>query len=160
MEYSVGDRVVYPLHGAGIVEAIEERAVLGQTEMYYVLRLPIGDMRILVPCEQADRARLRPVVEREAVGDLLKHASDATELGDQANWSHRYREHLDKLRSGDALMVAEVVGALARRSQRRTLAAGERKLYEHARRILLSELVLAGDLDPDDAEQLLLGALG
>lgn len=160
MDYSVGDRVVYPLHGAGIVEAIEERVVLGRTEMYYVLRLPIGDMRILIPCDQADRAKLRPVVPPEAVEELLRCAASSAGDVEQANWNHRYREHLEKMRSGDALQVAEVVGALARRAQRRSLPAGERKLFEHARRILLSEIVLAGEVSTETAEQWLAGAIG
>lgn len=159
MGYSVGDRVVYPLHGAGVVEAIEERTVLGRAEVYYILCLPLGEMRVLIPCAQADNAGLRPVIAQEAVSELLRCAAEAAGGSAPANWNHRYREHLEKLRSGEAAQVAEVVGMLAHRAHRRALPAGERKLFEHARRILLSEIALAGDLKADDAEQLLDAAI-
>ncbi|ADU52396.1 transcriptional regulator, CarD family [Thermaerobacter marianensis DSM 12885] len=144
--FEVGDRVVYPMHGAGVIEAIEEREVLGKRHRYYVLRLPVGDMRVMIPTTTASRCGLRPVIPAEQVPAVLDALGDPAPPMDP-NWNHRYREHADKLRTGDVLEVAAVVRNLSARQRERGLSGGERRLLDQARQILVSELTLASGLD-------------
>lgn len=156
--FRVGDKVVYPMHGAGVIEAIEDREVLGSRQTYYVMRIPIGDLRVMIPTTQAEGAGLRQVVDPgqlDQAFDVLR--SERERL--QANWNKRYRNHLEKMRSGDILEVAEVVRNLAQRDREKGLSSGERKMLESARQILLSEIILSKGLAPDLAIQLLDDAL-
>lgn len=146
------------MHGAGVIEAIEEREVLGDRQTYYVMRLPLGDLRVMIPTNQAQGAGLRQVVGEkllDEVFDVLRSERDRV----QATWNLRYRTHLEKMRSGDILEVAEVVRNLAQRDREKGLSSGERKMLENARQILLSEIILAKDVPPERASQLLDDAL-
>ncbi|MFO7171575.1 MAG: CarD family transcriptional regulator [Bacillota bacterium] len=156
--FQVGDRVVYPMHGAGIIEAIEEREVLGARQTYYVMRLPLGDLQVMIPTEAASSAGLRQVVPPETLHQVFEilrsHRAKV-----QANWNRRYRTHLEKMRSGDILEVAEVVKNLTDREREKGLSGGERKMLESARQILLSEIILALGLAPEEAVDLVDSAL-
>lgn len=146
------------MHGAGVIEAVEEREVLGSRHQYYVMRLPIGDLRVMIPTAGANTVGLRQVVDDgvlERVFSILRSQRDKV----QATWNKRYRNHLEKMRSGDILEVAEVVRNLAQRDKEKGLSNGERKMLENARQILLSEIILAKELAPDRATQLLDDAL-
>ncbi|HEY8488875.1 MAG TPA: CarD family transcriptional regulator [Thermaerobacter sp.] len=151
--FQVGDRVVYPMHGAGVIEAIEEREVLGERHRYYILRLPVGDMQVMIPTATAEQSGLRPVIPAEQVPAVLESLRDAPPPLD-SNWNHRYREHADKLRSGDILEVAAVVRNLSARLKSRGLSGGERRLLDQARQILVSELALASGIGRDAADAL------
>lgn len=147
--FQVGDKVVYPMHGAGIIEAIEERVVLGKEKRYYILRIPFGDMQIMVPTDVAGDV-LREVIDQEGVNrvfDILR--SDQTKMS--TNWNRRYRANLEKIKTGDIYEVADVVRNLAERDRDKGLSTGERKMLENARQILLSELVLAQGMDHSTA---------
>ena len=156
--FQVGDKVVYPMHGAGIIEAIEEKEVLGQIRKYYVMRLPLGDMKIMIPMSSVKDVGLRQVIDSTSVDLVL------TILGDRSNtmtaaWNRRYRANLDKLRSGNIFEVAEVIKNLALREKEKGLSTGEKKMLENARQILVSELVLAGNRREDEVVSLVKGAL-
>lgn len=156
--FQVGDKVVYPMHGAGIIEAIEEKEVLGQIRKYYVMRLPLGEMKIMIPMSSVKDVGLRQVIDSTAVDLVL------TILGDRSNtmtasWNRRYRANLDKLRSGNIFEVAEVIKNLALREKEKGLSTGEKKMLESARQILVSELVLAGNRREDEVVLLVQGAL-
>lgn len=151
--FEVGDRVVYPLHGAGVIEAIEEREVLGERHRYYILRLPVGDMRVMIPIAAARQCGLRPVIPAERVPAVLDRLGDPAPPMDP-NWNHRYREHADKLRTGDVLEVAAVVRNLSARLRERGLSGGERRLLDQARQILVSELALASGVDREAMDAL------
>lgn len=151
--FRVGDKVVYPMHGAGVIEAIEEREVLGRKQNYYVMRLPLGEMRVLIPTAGSNAALRAVVGEKE-----LAEAYAVLRTGEESptpNWSRRYRANLDKMRSGDIREVAEVVRNLHRRERRKGLSSGERKMLDNARQILLSEIILASDVAEDQASQFL-----
>lgn len=141
--FSIGDMVCYPMHGVGVIEAIEDQNVLGENASYYLLRFGIGRMTAMVPVASADSVGLRPLSDPavcKKVVDFLE-AGECSEESD--NWNQRYRDNLDKLRTGDIFSVADVVKCLIRRDQEKRLSAGERKMYLTARQVLVAELAAA-----------------
>ncbi len=151
--FKVGDKVVYPMHGAGVIEAIEEKEVLGEKKQYYILRLPVGDMKVMIPIANCREVGLREVIDRASVPkviNILRGKSTAM----SSNWNRRYRANLEKMRSGDIYEVAEVVRNLAKREKEKGLSSGERKMLENARQILISELALATELEEEKAQSL------
>lgn len=151
--FNIGDKVVYPMHGAGVIEAIEEKEVLGTRQKYYILRLPVGNMKVMIPINSVAEAGLREVVDREGVQKVL-HILHSKTTGMSANWNRRYRANLEKIKSGNIFEVAEVVRNLAQREREKGLSSGERKMLENARQILISELVLATELGEEKTRSL------
>lgn len=145
--FKVGDKVAYPMHGAGIIEGIEEKEILGEKKKYYVMRLP-GDMKVMIPTSKVKESGLRKVIDEEGVKRVLAILSSKKD-DDNTNWNHRYRNHLEKMRSGDIYEVAEVFRNLSYRQKEKGLSTGERKMLENARQILVSELVLAKDMEEE-----------
>ncbi len=139
--FKVGDKVVYPMHGAGVIEAIEEREIGGNRVSYYVMHVPVGNMRVMVPVEKGRSLGLREVVSRQTAAEIMALLQEK-EKDPVGNWNLRYRQNLEKIKSGDALAVAEVVRSLGWRDRQRGLSTGERKMLDTARQILLSELAL------------------
>lgn len=154
--FNVGDKVVYPMHGAGVIESIEEKEILGERQKYYVMRMPIGNMKVMVPLNNVDVIGLREVVDEMTVDKVLKQM-EQRDNHDTLNWNRRYRANMDKIKSGDIYEVAEVVCSLMLRDEEKGLSTGERKMLDNARRILISELVLARDLDEEEALELIEG---
>lgn len=156
--FNIGDRVVYPMHGAGVIEAIEEKNVGGTTEKYYVIKLSMGEMKIMVPVSNVDMVGVREVIGKDEVTkvlDILKSESSAM----SSNWNRRYRANMEKIKSGSIYEVAEVVRNLSLRDREKGLSTGERKMLENARQILLSELVLAQNVTEDQVEAMVEGCL-
>ncbi|MDQ7793388.1 MAG: CarD family transcriptional regulator [bacterium] len=152
--FNVGDKVVYPMHGAGIIEAIEEREILGQRQQYYVMRLPIGEMKVMIPTRNVDGIGLREVIDHGEVCKVFEILrSQKTKMS--TNWNRRYRANLEKIKSGDIFEVAEVVRNLILRDKEKGLSTGERKMLDNAKQILISELVLAQGIDETEARDLL-----
>jgi CarD family transcriptional regulator len=142
--FNIGDKVVYPMHGAGVIESIEEKEISGERLRYYIIKLPMGEMKAMVPLNKVNEVGLRQVIDEceiLRVFEVLKSESTNMPL----NWNHRYRANLEKIKSGSIFEVAEVVRNLATRDRQKGLSTGEKKMLENARRILLSELVLAKD---------------
>ena len=152
--YHIGDRVAHPMHGAGTICAIQEQRCGGERRSYYVLCLLCGGLRLMIPCDAWEKAGLRPVLSREAAGELVRRFA-LLDPGEQPHWNQRYRENMLRIRSGDPAEVALVVRSLARRDQSRQLSTGERRLLASARDILASELALALDCGLAEARQLL-----
>ncbi|MQA05066.1 MAG: CarD family transcriptional regulator [Streptosporangiales bacterium] len=154
MTFKVGDTVVYPHHGAALIESIEHRVVGGEQKDYLVLKITQGDLTVMVPADNAEIVGVRDVVGRdglERVFDVLR----APHTEEPTNWSRRYKANLEKLASGDVNKVAEVVRDLWRRDRERGLSAGEKRMLAKARQILVSELALAENTNEDKAEALL-----
>lgn len=147
--FSVGDKVLYPMHGAGIIEAIEEKEILGAKKRYYVMKLPVGGMKVMIPLDSITQVGLRGVVHEDVlqqVFDVLHdHQSEVS-----ANWNRRYRDHMEKIKSGSIFDVAEVVRNLTLRDRIKGLSTGERKMLECARQILISELILVLDASQEE----------
>jgi len=149
--FKVGDRVVYPMHGAGVIQSIEQKEILGAVQQYYVMHLPMGDMMVMIPLNSADEVGLREVINSEEVEQVLEVLrGDTTKMS--TNWNRRYRANLEKIRTGNIYEVAEVVRNLALRDQEKGLSTGERKMLESARGILLSELCLSQDVEESEVE--------
>lgn len=155
MTFQVGETVVYPNHGAAVVEGIETRKIKGEDRLYLVLRiLGQSDLVVRVPACNLDLVGVRDVVDEkglERVFDVLR----APHVEEPANWSRRYKANLEKLHSGDVFKVSEVVRDLWRRERDRGLSAGEKRMLAKARQILISELALAEDIDEAKAESML-----
>ncbi len=152
--YSVGDKVVYPHHGAGKIMKIEQKEVLGQQRDYLTIQILHNDMTVMVPVENADRAGLRKVIESDVVERVLEVLrGDPTKM--PKNWSRRYKHNRDKLKTGDIFEVAEVVRNLAIRHADKGLSTGEKQMFSKAKKILASELMYARDFTEDEANAFL-----
>jgi CarD family transcriptional regulator len=138
--------VVYPMHGAGVIEAIEEKEILGAWKKYYVMKLPLGEMKVLIPIDSISQVGLRGVIEKDEVSQVfVVLQGEQPEMS--ANWNRRYRNHLEKIKSGDIYEVAEVVRNLMLRDREKGLSTGESKMLDTARQILVSELILVQGLE-------------
>jgi len=151
MTFKVGETVVYPHHGAALIEAIEERLLQGVTKTYLRLKVAQGDLTVLVPAENAEIVGVRDVVGQEGL-DKVFEVLRAPHTEEPTNWSRRYKANGEKLASGDVNKVAEVVRDLWRRDRDRGLSAGEKRMLAKARQILVSELALAEGTNEDKAE--------
>ena len=154
MGFTVGETVVYPHHGAALIEAIEKRVIKGEEKAYLVLKVAQGDLTVRVPADNAEYVGVRDVVGQdglERVFEILK----APHTEEPTNWSRRYKANVEKIASGDVNKVAEVVRDLWRRDRERGLSAGEKRMLAKARQILVSELALAEGTNEDKAEALL-----
>jgi CarD family transcriptional regulator len=156
--YNIGDRIVYPMHGAGVIEAIEEREIGGDLQHYYVIKLPLGEMKVMIPVSSVETVGIREVIgegEVSKVLDVLR--GDSSKMS--ANWNRRYRANMEKIKSGSIYEVAEVVRNLSLRDKEKGLSTGERKMLDNARQILLSELALAKNLGEPQIQALVEGCL-
>ena len=154
MTFKVGETVVYPHHGAALIEAIETRTIKGEEKLYLVLKVEQGDLTVRVPAENVDLVGVRDVVGKEGLEKVFSVLRQPyTE--EPTNWSRRYKANLEKLASGDVIKVAEVVRDLFRRDKEKGLSAGEKRMLAKARQILISELALAEKTDEVKAESIL-----
>ena len=152
--YAKGDRIVHPMHGAGVVEDIISQRREGAVHEYYVFRAPSEDVVVLIPVLSCDAIGVRPVVSREAALEALDaFAAYVPDTG--GSWNRRYRENMQRLRSGRLIDTVAVVKSLMLRDQERVLSTGERKMLVVARNILLSELTAATGCPAGELEQAL-----
>jgi CarD family transcriptional regulator len=153
MSFKVGDRVVYPHHGAAVIEKKEKRKTPGaesEEKEYLVLRMAHGELTLAVPSDNAEQVGMRRPIAREDVEDLYQVLAKR-DVREPSNWSRRFKNHQEKLKSGDVYQVAEVVRNLALREADRGLSAGEKSMLTKARSVLVSELSFALDVSEDDA---------
>jgi CarD family transcriptional regulator len=146
------------MHGAGIIEAIEEKEILGQKRQYYVMHLPMGDIKLMIPTDNVEETGLREVISQEEVPKVLRILRER-KVSMCSNWNRRYRANLEKIKSGNIYEVAEVVRNLVLRERERGLSSGERRMLDSARQILISELVLAQGKAEEEVANLLDGLL-
>lgn len=150
MTFNVGDRVVYPHHGAAVIERKEKKEVFGEKTEYLVLRMAHGDMMLSVPVDKAEEVGMRWPISEEDVEDLFE-VLRKRDIREPSNWSRRFKNHQEKLKSGDVYQVAEVVRNLALRDQEKGLSAGEKTLFAKAKSVLVSELSFALDVTEEEA---------
>ena len=151
MTFDVGDKVVYPHHGAATIERREKKEVFGEKRDYLVLRLAYGDLTLMVPADNAEEIGLRDVINDEEVEEVFA-VLRKKEARMPTNWSRRFKNHVEKLKSGDIYQVAEVVRNLSIREADKGLSAGEKRMLARARQILVSELTFALNVDEETAE--------
>jgi CarD family transcriptional regulator len=144
--FSIGDKVVYPMHGAGIIEAIEEKEILGKKRKYYIMKMPIGEMKVMIPLENVESIGIREIISPNEVDQVIAVLGDDISKMPK-NWNRRYRANMDRIKSGDIYEVAAVVRNLMLRDKEKGLSTGEKKMLTNAKQILISELVLVRGTD-------------
>ncbi len=152
MSFDVGDKVVYPHHGAAVIDRREKVVAFGEEREYLVLRIAHGDLTLKVPADNTEEVGLRAIINDEEVEEVFAvlRKKDARM---PTNWSRRFKNHIEKLKSGDIYQVAEVVRNLSIREKDKHLSAGEKRMLLNARRVLVSELTFAIDVSEEDAEK-------
>ena len=150
--FSVGDKIVHPMHGAGTISAIEEKNIGNETEEYYIISMPV-EVKVMVPIAKAEQIGVRNIIAESDVSKVLGILEeDETEMSN--NWNKRYRDNMDKMRSGNIFEVADVVRNLSFKQKEKGLSTGEKKMLNNAKQILVSELVLAEHSSKEEVEQL------
>lgn len=142
--FNVGDKVVHPMHGAGVIDSIVSERINGKTQEYYVFHMPVNGLVLKIPVCNSQLVGLRSVVDA-AAADTVMLALPGLEIDITTNWNRRYRENLERLKSGDLYEVGRVIKCLTRRDVERGLSTGERKMLHSAKQIFISEMVLATD---------------
>jgi CarD family transcriptional regulator len=150
--YKIGDKVVYPHHGAGTVVKKESREVLGEKREYMTIKILHNDMTVNVPSENADRVGLRKVIDGETVERVLKALTGNGTVMPK-NWNRRFKHNRDKMKTGDIFELAEVVRNLSLRDHEKGLSTGEKQMFVKAKKILVSELMYAKNMDEDGAAE-------
>ena len=151
--FDIGDKVVYPMHGAGIIVDIERKEILGEFKDYLIMQMPIGDMKVMIPVDNVSDIGVRTIIENsqiEEVIDILK--GHKTAMPD--NWNRRYRLNMDRIKSGDIYEIAEVVRNLMMLDNEKGLSTGERKMLTSAKQMLLSEMCLVQDLLLEEVDKM------
>lgn len=149
--FNVGDKIVHPMHGAGTISAIEEKNIGNETEEYYIISMP-GEVKVMVPIAKAEQIGVRNIIAESDVSKVLGILEeDETEMSN--NWNKRYRDNMDKMRSGNIFEVADVVRNLSFKQREKGLSTGEKKMLNNAKQILVSELVLAEHSSKEEIEQ-------
>ena len=150
--FNIGDKIVYPMHGAGTIDSIEEKDVLGEKQSYYILKMP-GEVKVMVPIAKAEQVGVRSIIDKGSADKVFNLLSqDETEM--DKNWNKRYRDNMDKLKSGDIYEIADVVRNLSFKQKEKGLSTGEKKMLTNAKQILVSELVLAEHSNKDEMEEI------
>ena len=148
--YKIGDKVVYPHHGAGTVVKKESRVVLGEKREYLTIQILHNDMTVNVPAENAEKVGLRKVIDEDMVGIVLKALTGSgTQM--PKNWNRRFKHNRDKIKTGDIFELAEVVRNLSIRDLDKGLSTGEKQMFGRAKKILASELMYARDMEEQEA---------
>ena len=140
--FQVGDCIVHPMHGAGVINGIEERRINGVTRQYYMFKLPMDDMTVMIPVDHCAEVGVRPIINARQADEVLEQMADI-EVDVTQNWNRRYRENMMRIKSGDLLEVARVIKCLMARESEKGLSTGDRKMLRSAKQILISELVLS-----------------
>ena len=149
--FNIGDKVVYPMHGAGVIEGIEEKNILNEKQSYYIIKMP-GEVKVMIPTAKAEDVGVRDIIDSETAGKVFKVLeTDSTEMS--MNWNKRYRDNMDKMKSGDIYEVADVVRNLSFKQKEKGLSTGEKKMLNNAKQILVSELVLAEHANQEEVEE-------
>ena len=150
--FNVGDKIVYPMHGAGTIYAIEKKNILNEEQDYYIISMP-GEVKVMVPTQKAEEIGVRSIIDKNDVSKVLNILEeDETEMSD--NWNKRYRDNMDKMKSGDIYEVADVVRNLSFKQKEKGLSTGEKKMLNNAKQILVSELVLAEHVSQAEIEKI------
>jgi len=159
MLFQIGDRIAHPMHGAGVIAAIDSRKIGGVVRDYYVLQLPVGGMQVMIPVDSCTAIGVRGIVEPDEADRILASIPGIV-IEETQNWNKRYRENMLKVKSGNLEDVAVVIKGLMLRDAERGLSTGERKILHSAKHILVSELALSKGIPQEKIEAQLVQAVG
>ena len=155
--FNIGDKVVYPLHGAGVIESIEEKAILDEKQSYYIIKMP-GEVKVMVPTVKAEDIGVRNIIDKDSALKVIKVLEEeSTEMS--MNWNKRYRDNMEKMKTGNIYEVADIVRNLSFKQKDKGLSTGEKKMLLNAKQILVSELVLVEDKAKNEIEELVDGKI-
>ena len=150
--FNVGDKIVYPMHGAGTIDSIEEKDILGEKQSYYILKMP-GEVKVMIPTAKAEAVGVRNIIDKKSAEKVIGVLEQDETVMDK-NWNKRYRDNMEKMKSGDIYEVADVVRNLSFKQKEKGLSTGEKKMLNNAKQSLVSELVLAEHATEDEVEKL------
>ncbi|KGF11601.1 CarD-like/TRCF domain [Urinicoccus massiliensis] len=153
--FSIGDKVVYPIHGAGVIADIQEKEVLGEVQEYYILKMPTNHMNVMVPVSQIKKLGVREILSKEEMDQVFEIFSQEDQSKLPKNWNRRYRYNMDRIKSGDIEEIARVVLCLENLDQEKNLSTGERKMLNNAKQIIISEMILVYDKDQEELSDLI-----
>jgi len=155
--FNIGDKVVHPLHGAGIIESVEEMAILDERQLYYIIKMP-GEVKVMVPTAKAEDIGVRNIIDKDSALKVIKKLEEeSTEMS--MNWNKRYRDNMEKMKTGNIYEVADIVRNLSFKQKDKSLSTGEKKMLLQAKKILVSELVLVEEKDKTEIEELIDGRI-
>ena len=157
--FKIGDKIVYPMHGAGIIDSVETKEFLGEEKEYFILKMPIGNMDISIPKANINKVNIRDVISKKEGEEILAILEQAPK-DLNSNWNLRYRENQEILKTGDIFKIANMVRDLVALDDDKGLSTTEKKLLNRARRIMASELVMSGSLERDEAEKMIDESIG
>lgn len=152
--YGVGDKIVYPSHGAGTIEAIEEKLILGKRKKYYIMRISAGNITVMIPMDNCSEIGVRDIIDKAEAKKVLEMFKSEP-VADDLNWNKRQRDNMSKIRTGDIYQSAGVLKNLMYRDKTKGLSTSERKMLNNVRQIVVSELVLSGVAPREDIEAIL-----
>lgn len=154
--FSIGDKIVYPMYGAGVIEDLEEKSVDGENVLYYVLKIPVGNLKILISTAKAEKLGLRQISNSEEVLGIIKNVS-TIEMND--NWNQRYKDNMERIKTGNLEKVMQVFKTLIFRERQKCLSSAEKKMLGTTKQIILSEIILSQDVEKEQAEAILTEAI-
>ncbi|MCL2030887.1 MAG: CarD family transcriptional regulator [Oscillospiraceae bacterium] len=149
--FEIGDKIVHPMHGAGVIENIVTQKIEGTSREYYVVKMPLGGMMVMIPISNSDEIGVRAIIDSTRAGEIID-SLPGIEIDHNQNWNRRYRENMLRIRSGDLTEVCKVVKSLMIRERQRGLSTGERRMLHSAKQILISEITLARSATYEDIE--------
>ena len=156
--FHIGDKVVYPNHGVGIIEQISSRTIGATVEKFYLLKIKANSLKVMVPFHNVTSVGLRRVVRNGEIQKILDYLTDG-ECNNNADWKYRFKENSERMRTGSLLEVAAVLKSLLVLNQSKPLSFREKKMLERARYLLVSELAMAKNCEELQIEELLARAL-
>ncbi len=152
--FKIGDKIMYPMHGAGVIVGEEEKEILGQVRRYFVVQVSKKNIRVLLPVDNLESTGIRQIVSEKEADDAIRYFADC-KAEDDSNWNKRYRDNVDKLKSGTIREVAYVTKTLLLRDKKKSLSNAERKILSNAKSVLISELETAKNMSQEEIEALL-----
>ena len=158
--YAIGDAVVYPMHGAGIIEDFKEQNIDGSFRKYCILRMPIGDLRIMLEAANIEGSNIRPVMPSYDIAKVMTNVFTVPPCPMGDNWNQRYKDNMERIKSGLLCEAAMVFRNLYCREKQRGLSSAEKKMLSNVKRILLSEIMLSYSVNTDKAEEILDESIG
>ncbi len=156
--FQIGDKVAYPMHGAGVIKCIEQQKILGEETQYFILKPCVGELEIKIPVARIDKIGLRYIVSENEADEVINEFGTC-ECAETGNWNKRYRDNLEKLKAGDIFDVARITKSLIVRDRKKSLSNFERKMLSNAKNILISELVMSKNSTYPDIEKLLMSKI-